>query len=120
MGNLDGSPLGHAWQLDPTNIIRSIQQDQDVPITVVQVAAAWGVTGLDGATAGTLYNRVRTKLGVDQPPPELTTSYHPEYFAANAAIGVKVIEKPEIPDVCSCARCCVCCCTCMQTSDALL
>jgi hypothetical protein len=63
------------------------------------VAASWGVTGLDAATVGKLYQRVRTKLGVDQPPPELTTSYNPEYFAANAAVGVKVIEKPDLPDV---------------------
>jgi hypothetical protein len=63
------------------------------------VAASWGVTGLDAATVGQLYQRVRTKLGVDQPPPELTTSYNPEYFAANAAVGVKVIEKPDLPDV---------------------
>lgn len=67
----------------------------------MQVPGAWGVTGLDATTAGELYQRVRTKMKVDQPPPALTTSYHPEYFAANEAVGVKVIQKPEIPDVCS-------------------
>ena len=51
------------------------------------------------AKAGELYERVRTKLNVAQPPPALTTSYHAEYFEANAAVGVKVIEPPEVPDV---------------------
>lgn len=70
----------------------------DTPFSF-QVPAGWGVTGLDAATAGELYERVRTKLNVAQPPPALTTSYHAEYFEANAAVGVKVIEPPEVPDV---------------------
>ena len=65
----------------------------------MQVVAAWGVEGLGAAVAGELFDVVRGKLGVAQPPPELTTSYHEEYFAANAAMGVDVIEPPAPPTV---------------------
>lgn len=65
----------------------------------MQVAAGWGVTGLTADTAGRLYDKVRGQLGVAQPPQSLRTDYTEEYFAANAAAGVSLIEPPSTPTV---------------------
>lgn len=66
----------------------------------MQVVAAWNVTGLTAAKTSERFTALRRKLQVSQPPPGLTTDYHPEYFAANEAVGVKVIEPPALPTVC--------------------
>ena len=65
----------------------------------MQVVEGWGIEGLDAATAERLYGKVREQLAVAQPPPELTTSYNEEYFAANEAAGVDVVAPPDVPFV---------------------
>ena len=71
----------------------------------MQVVEGWGIEGLDGATATRLYTKARDQLGVAQPPPELSSSYTPEYFQANTDNGVSVVAPPTIPvvrfDICA-------------------
>jgi hypothetical protein len=62
----------------------------------MQVPASWGIYGLNANTARSLYDKANAHLGGMQPTPEQRQLYLDEYFQANAAAGVEIVDGPQV------------------------